>query len=160
MAIAEESNLRFDFGDHEYAFHDQRGDGNTNWKGVDFRIKLEVGWLWLEVKNYNRTDEQEAQRASNSYQKVTEKGGLMIFTEKFLGTTAFLAWSEKFNAEPLHYVVLLEPPLNADAAILSTATQELKSNIQPMAGKRVKVAVVNLAGWNQFYPEFPAKLIN
>lgn len=163
MATADESNIRFDFGDTYFVRHGQDGDGNTNWKGVDFRIQLKEGWLWLEVKNWNPPASKSIpaeirEVIDTDYQDKTKDETLtQDLVSKFLGTTAFLAWKEGFKPQKVDYVALLVGPPGIDAAQISGFNDNLSSH----TGNHVKARVIsNLEDWNRIYPKFPATLID
>jgi hypothetical protein len=161
-----ESGFRFGFAGDEAVRHDQRsGDGNTFWPGVDFRV-MEVGrQVWIEVKSWSfgrDTDRTEGKRAAADYADKLEGRSANLFRDeiaaKFLGTTAYLAWSGLGIPERVLYVVLLEPPSRGSRALLGPLRDRLRERFKQAQarpwGRRIAVFVVDGQGYRDQFPGF------
>ena len=80
---------------------------------------------------------------------------------KFLGTTAFLAWTNTFTSAPTRFVLLFQPPHPLDAALLVTFQNRIKSQVPNLQvwHEPIFVAVLDLEEWNRRYPDYPARLL-
>ena len=80
---------------------------------------------------------------------------------KFLGTTAFLAWTNNFMPAPTRYILLFQPPRPLDAALLVTFQSRIKSQVPNLRvwHEPISVAVLDLDEWNRRYPDYPARLL-
>lgn len=167
MSVFIESHIEFDF-THAVsaAAHDERsgGQGNNIWNGVDFCLQDGAEQLWLEVKSWNAAHIDPRNRGG-SRRSFLSKMKSKVFTQemrnKFIGTTAFLAWTNNFTPAPTRYVLLFQPPHALDAALLVTFQNRIKSQVpNPRVWQQpIYVAVLDLDEWNRRYPEYPARLL-
>ncbi|MBC7528100.1 MAG: hypothetical protein H7308_11175, partial [Chthonomonadaceae bacterium] len=85
MSTYDESNFRFDFTQAQRSvIHDKAEphDGNTFWKGVDFRVFEAKREVWIEVKSWSSMRFRDPdERKSAKIKFVKEKMGDEI--EKF-----------------------------------------------------------------------------
>ncbi len=131
-------------------------DGNTGgWKGVDFRLEDDEGWIWLEIKDW-----RGQMRGSYSYKMQNRKFAVEM-RYKFLGTTAHLAWKSMFTPVPVRYVLLFEPPTTADHYLLAPFQDLIRKEMYTgHFDIRTFVMSVNgngkLLGWNDVFDYFPA----
>jgi hypothetical protein len=82
--------------------------------------------------------------------------------EKFLGTVAFLASKKDPNAlpSPLTLVFLFQPPHAADHSLLGICQQLLRDQLHTaLTPLNIRFAVVDLDGWNDRFPKYPARQI-
>lgn len=167
MSVFVESRIEFDFTNATSATqHDQPvpGHGNSVWPGVDFCVHEGPEWIWLEVKNWNPVHLATKNRGGNRWSfisKLKNKSFTKEIRDKFLGTTAFLAWRDIFPLAPTRFVLLFEPPHTLDAALLVTFQSRIKVQIPNLKTWRepIYVAVLDLAEWNRRYPDYPARLL-
>jgi hypothetical protein len=165
MPVCKESGIEFDFNVAKQVHaHDMKcqctgkygRDDNSLWPGVDFRIEDAEGWLWLEVKNWRVS-------ARNSYtRKMRSKAFAGEMREKLLGTAAFLASRKKPDAfpSPLTLVFLFQPPPSADPGLQGIAYQLIREQIHSaLTPLNISFVVVDIARWNQKFPDYPAKQI-
>lgn len=155
------SDIEFDFSVAKNLFeHDttnpkcQGGsipDGNTGWPGVDFREEEDQGWIWLEVKNWGGR-----MRGSFAH-KMRSKEFAEEIRSKFLGTTAFLAWNERFMPAPVRYVLLFEPPNTSDPALLAPFQDLVRSEMPTSRALNISVHVMNIEKWNSIFPSYQAR---
>lgn len=167
MSVFIESRIEFDFTRAVSAVpHDKPapGHGNSLWPGVDFCIQEGTDWLWLEVKSWDPAPILPKDRGGSRWSflcKMRSKEFAKEARGKFLGTTAFLAWSNRLPLAPTRYILLFEPPRPLDAALLVTFQTRLKPQVPDLAvwAAPVFVAVLDLAEWNRRYPDYPARLL-
>lgn len=170
MRIEEESGIEFDFTNAISVIrHDKplpHGDGNTIWKGVDFRIKnANAAWIWLEVKSWDPRgiilEDQESSR-TDFYSKLMTKEFGAELRSKFYGTTAFLAWTGAFEPTDVTFVVLLQPPHPIDKALLGTLSESIRSAFPQKKAiwtHNLSFALADVDEWNKSYPDFRAKIL-
>jgi hypothetical protein len=166
--VIEESGFRFDFSQaRDYRLHDktgERGDGNTIWSGIDFRIIEHDHEVWIEVKSWSFKrifDRVQQTTAKKDWQK---KMGEELerfrddILQKFLGTTAYLAWSGTPLPDRVVYVVFLEPPDAGSAALLGPFRDRLRDrfkNAQARTwGRRIQYDVYNLPRFSLEFPQY------
>lgn len=167
MSVFLEQTLEIDFTNAVSVVpHDNRpgGQGNSIWPGVDFCLQDGPDWIWLEVKNWDPTHIAPNRRGGTRWSficKMQSKTFTKEVRDKFLGTTAFLAWTGTFPLAPTRFILLFEPPHALDAALLVTFQTRLKAQIPDhvLWQQAVHVAVLNLAQWNQRFPDYPARLL-
>lgn len=77
---------------------------------------------------------------------------------KFLGTSAYLAWTNQFPSTRVRYILVFEPPQPLDAALLVTQSTALRSQIPNLRkwSQPISVAVLTMAEWNMRFPDYPA----
>ncbi len=160
MRKCRESEIEFDFSnalqvfEHDTTLSNCEGDsiaeGNTVWPGVDFRIEVSFGSIWIEVKNWRRMPGKFAYR-------MKSKSFAEEMRAKFLGTTAFLAWNGNFSKAALHYVLLFEPNPRTDPSLLGPFLDLIKGELNIPRELKIDVFVMTLDKWNQTYPDYPAK---
>jgi hypothetical protein len=167
VTIHQESHIEFDFTNAlRVVRHDvpsPAGDGNTIWKGVDFRIELPDKWLWVEVKSWDLKHIEQENRdreQASFYEEMRGKTTRSNLVSKFLGTTAYLSWKGGFLPSPVLYLVVLQPPTPLDKALLGTFAQKLKSSFTHKKWTHpIECAVLDVHNWNRTYPEQPAKIL-
>ena len=167
MSVFIESRIEFDFtGAASVVQHDKPapGHGNSVWPGVDFCIEEPPDWIWLEVKNWDPTHIAARERGGSRWSficKMKSRSFTKEVREKFLGTTAFLAWIGAFNPAPTRFILLFQPPRALDSALLVTFQTRIKSQVPNLAlwQQPIFVAVLDLAEWNWRYPQYPARLL-
>ena len=169
MSLFIESGIEFDFTraltvvEHDRALSGS-SDGNTTWPGVDFRLETAVGWIWLEVKSWEPSRIEPQRRGGNRRRfnsKMRSKVFCQEMREKFLGTSAYLAWDNRLLIAPTRYILLFEPPSPLDVALLGSFMNILENQF-PIPRKwrgNITVAVVTLAQWNRRFPDYPARII-
>lgn len=169
--VLEERGIEFDFTNALSAkYHDRpKGDncdGNTLWKGVDFRVELAHESIWVEVKNWANTaiPEKHTERQKDDFKEKMESESFRSEVRtKFLGTTAFLAWTKNFEPKSTIYIVVLKPPIPLDPAMLSTLTQRQFASFFPRKRapweSSLSGIVIDLTEWNRRFPEFPARIV-
>ena len=167
MSVFVESRIEFDFTRAASAVqHDKPapGHGNNVWPGVDFCLQDDLEQLWLEVKSWHPAHFAPKDRGG-SRRSFLSKMKSKVFTQevrnKFLGTTAFLAWTNSFAPAPTRFILLFQPPRPLDAALLVTFQNRIKSQVPNLRvwQQPIYVAVLDLAEWNCRYPEYPARLL-
>ncbi len=167
MSVFVESNIEFDFTRAVSAVqHDKPapGHGNSAWKGIDFCIQDGQEQLWLEVKSWDPSHIAPMRRGGSRRSFLCKMKSRAFTAEillKFLGTTAFLAWTNNFTLAQTAYVLLFQPPRPLDAALLVTFQSRIASRISrpKIWHEPIFVAVLNLAEWNQRYPDHPARTL-
>lgn len=167
MSVFIESRIEFDFTQSvSVTPHDARpgGHGNSVWPGVDFCIEDGGECIWLEVKSWDPTHVPAKDRGGQRWSficKMRSKEYAKEMRGKFLGTTAFLAWSRRFSLAPTRYILLFEPPHMLDSALLVTFQSRVKSQVPNLRSwaEPVFVAVLDTAEWNRRYPQYPARLL-
>ena len=167
MSVFIESRIEFDFTQAASVTpHDARpgGHGNSVWPGVDFCIEDYGEWIWLEVKSWDPTHVPAKDRGGMRWSficKMKSKTFTKEVREKFLGTTAFLAWRDTFPLAPTRFILLFQPPHTLDAALLVTFQSRVKSQIPNLRSwaEPVFVAVLDTIEWNRRYPQYPARLL-
>jgi hypothetical protein len=168
VKICSEGNIEFDFSSARTVFeHDKTTpncddgstpDGNTGWPGVDFRIEDSSGWIWLEIKDWKG-------KMRGSYRwKMSNKAFAEEMRAKFLGTTAHLAWTNRFVSSPVRYVLLFEPPRGFDAHLLGPFQDLVRREMNVGGRLPIRTLVISLnrndrgiAGWNDVFDDFPAR---
>lgn len=167
MSVFIESRIEFDFTSASAAVqHDKPapGHGNSVWPGVDFCIEDGGEWIWLEVKSWDPAPIPAKDRGGMRWSficKMKSKAFTKEIREKFLGTTAFLTWSNIFPLAPTRFILLFQPPHTLDSALLGTLQTRVKSQIPNLRiwAEPVSVAVLDTAEWNRRYPQYPARLL-
>lgn len=167
MSVFVESRIEFDFTRAISAVqHDKPapGHGNSVWPGVDFCLQDGVEQLWLEVKSWHLAHIAPRSRGGSRRSfpsKIKSKAFTQEMRNKFLGTTAFLAWTNNFTLAPTRYILLFQPPRPLDAALLVTFQSRIKAQVPNLSAwaEPVFVAVLDLDEWNRRYPEYPARLL-
>ena len=130
---AQESGIEFDFTSAVAAVrHDEsppKGEGNKVWPGVDFRVDEGSRELWIEVKSWVRKKQAEQIAADREFPKALASEDLrMWIVDKFLGTTAYLAWTGAFVARRVLYVIVLDSPRRDRTALLGAFSQRLRAS--------------------------------
>lgn len=171
MSLFVESNITFDFTaaraviEHDKSVPTHSGGdthGNNKWPGVDFCIEEASGsWIWLEVKSWDPAHIPPIRRGGNRRSflcKMRSNAFLLEMRGKFLGTTAFLAWTGTLPACTTHFVLLFEPPHVLDAALLGSRMARLREQIQDRRWlPPVTVSVLTLSEWTaRFGRDYPA----
>lgn len=167
MSVFIESRIEFDFTSAAAAVqHDKPapGYGNSIWPGVDFCIQDGSDWIWLEVKSWDPTHTPAKDRGGRRWSficKMKSKTFTKEIREKFLGTTAFLAWRDIFPLAPTRFILLFQPPHTLDSALLVTFQSRVKAQIPNLSvwAEPIFVAVLDTAEWNRRYPNYPARLL-
>lgn len=167
MNVFAESNIEFDFTHAVGAIqHDKPapGHGNSVWKGVDFCVQDGSEQLWLEVKSWDPAYYPARRRGGTRWSFICKMKSEAFTTEmlfKFLGTTAFLTWTNNFTLAPTTYVLLFQPPRPLDAALSGTFQSRIASRVSrpKIWHQPIYVAVLDLDEWNRRYPEYPARLL-
>lgn len=155
-----ESGIEFDFSSAtEVHEHDRTvpncsgntsADGNNAWPGVDFRIRDDDGWIWLEVKHWPRGPGRFAG-------KMKSKAFALEVRDKFLGTTAHLAWRGQFTAVNVRYILLFQPPPTADPALLTPFADLIRRALPVAHVQAVRLALMSLDEWTQRFEAYPAR---
>ncbi len=166
MSVFIEKRMEFDFTNAVSAVpHDNRagGQGNSVWPGVDFCLQDGPDWIWLEVKSWDPTNIAPKDRGGTRWSficKMQSKSFAKEVRDKFLGTTAFLAWSGTFPLAPTRFILLFEPPRPLDAALLVTFQSRIKAQVPNNARwqQPISVSVLDLSQWNNRFPDYPARL--
>ncbi len=167
MSVFVESRIAFDFTRAAGTVqHDKPapGHGNSVWPGVDFCLQDGAEQLWLEVKSWHPMHIAPRSRGG-SRRSFLSKIKSNVFTQemrnKFLGTTAFLAWANSFVPAPTRFILLFQPPRPLDAALLVTFQNRIKLQVPNLRvwHQPIFVAVLDLAEWNRRYPDYPARLL-
>ena len=167
MSVFIERRIEFDFTHAVSAApHDARlgGHGNDKWPGVDFCIQDGQEWIWLEVKSWDPTHIVAKERGGSRWSficKMKSKAFTQEMRNKFLGTTAFLAWRNIFPLAPTRFILLFQPPHALDSALLVTFQSRIKSQVANLKTwqEPIYAAVLDLAEWNRRYSAYPAKLL-
>ena len=165
MSVHVESGIEFDFTQAVSVIaHDKRpgGQGNNIWKGVDFCPQDGPEHLWLEVKSWHPTQVAATRRGGTRWSFICKMKSKAFATEilyKFLGTTAFLAWTNNFTLAPTRYILLFQPPHPLDAALLVTFQSRIEKQVSrpKIWYQPIYVAVLDLDEWNRRYPDYPAR---
>lgn len=146
--------------------HDERpgGQGNNIWNGVDFCLQDGAEHLWLEVKSWHPAHINPRNRGGSRrsfLSKMKSKAFTQEMRNKFLGTTAFLAWTDQFVPAPTRFILLFHPPRPLDAALLVTFQNRIKAQVPNLRvwQQPIFVAVLDLDEWNRRYSEYPARLL-
>ncbi len=167
MSVFIESRIEFDFTSAAAAVqHDKPapGHGNSIWPGVDFCVDDGGEWIWLEVKSWDPAHIPAKDRGGMRWSficKMKSKTFTKEIRDKFLGTTAFLAWRDIFPLAPTRFILLFQPPHTLDSALLVTFQSRVNSQIPSLRlwAEPVSVAVLDTAEWNRRYPQYPARLL-
>ena len=80
---------------------------------------------------------------------------------KFLGTSAFLVWTNSLPLAPTRFVLILEPPVPLDAALLGSRVTKMRSlipNLQIWV-QPISVSVVTVGEWNMRFAAYPASAL-
>lgn len=164
----DESGIRFEFdASPDTVKHDDTpGDGNNVWPGVDFRVPLTSGELWLEVKSWSargKHNPSERLEMNFAWSKKIEAG--LLHDElvcKFLGTTAFLYWNGQALPLRVDYLVLLHPPSRSSSPLMGPLNDKMRSTFGKARSRwpgRIGQRVVTLDGFRIRYPQFPVTQI-
>ncbi len=167
MSVFIESRIKLDFSNAVRVVpHDGRagGQGNSVWPGVDFCIEEGPEWIWLEIKNWDPAHIPAKDRGGSRWSficKMKSKAYAKEMRNKFLGTTAFLAWKGIFPLAPTRFILLFEPPRPLDSALMVTFQSRVRSQVPDLTfwAQPIFVAVLDLAEWNRRYPQYPARLL-
>lgn len=92
-------------------YHDHRGDGNTNWSGVDFRIPYGTREFWVEVKSYDLTRIEPRRRGGVVQQfkaKMKSKHFADELMSKFYGTACYRSVTGHNFPDFVFFVVLIQ----------------------------------------------------
>jgi hypothetical protein len=167
VSVLTESSIEFDFTQAISVIEHDRpapGHGNSTWPGVDFCITEQGGWIWLEVKNWDPTYIAPNRRGGSRWSfvsKMRSKSFSRDMRNKFLGTTAFLAWRGLFAPVSMQLVLLFQPPQPLDTALLVTLQTRMSSLVPNLSvwTHPIYVSVLDLTEWNLRYRQYPARLI-
>ena len=178
----EENGIAFDFG---AALSCDKHDATHNvFDGVDFIVKEAGQFIWLEVKNFEKSsftpaerDEAEQKFLAKMTQRKRDKEEYDFFRDelraKFIGTAAFFWLTGVPVTMPIVYVILLKSP-RFDSALRLHATSSMRRLIPSNGTKAarwttpipfhrlaqvVNVAVVDAAEWNARFPQYPATAV-
>ena len=128
----QESGIEFDFtGANAVVRPDKEPFGGV-WPNVDFRVDEGTRELWIEVKSWHpsrfKTFEERTAKTNEFLGNVASDRFREKLVAKFLGTTAYLAWTGTFEPKKVLYVLLLDSaPLRSDqAALLGPFKDKLK----------------------------------
>jgi hypothetical protein len=167
VSVVVESHIEFDFTNAiSVTKHDkQSGHGNSNWDGVDFCIEDVDGSLWLEVKSWDFSQIAPHRRGGQQrsfVHKMRSSAYTKELRAKFLGTTAYLAWTNQFQPTPTRFIMVFEPPRSIDAALLVTQNTHLKSQLPNLVkwSQPITAAVLPLSEWNTRFPDYPARKVS
>jgi len=155
-----ESGITLDFAAARSAVRHDSADGHGNrvWPGVDFCVEDDAELLWVEVKNWQPSGLPARLRGAKrrAFVGALKSGSLVRgLRGKFLGTTAFLAWTGQADLRPVRYIALVEPLRPTDSPLLMAVNDRLRS---PMAGPwrcGITVAIMGLAEWNARFSDYP-----
>jgi hypothetical protein len=125
-------------------------------KAVDFIVEREHDWLFVEVKDFNGTNQTQPSDLNSSEKR---KRLLESLKGKYKDTFLY-RWAEgKIDDKPIHYVCLVEWN---DEALTSLLMKELKQQLpiglisDRWQNELLKsVIVVNMAKWNVHFAESP-----
>lgn len=172
MSLYVESNIEFDFTaalrvlEHDKALDPANPlrQGNTTWPGVDFCLEEVSGWIWLELKNWDPAHVDPRRRGRDRWSficKMKSDTFAKDMRNKFLGTTAFLAWTNAFPLAPIRFIMLFEPPYPMDSALLGSRTLRMRDHIpnRRIWQQPVHVSVLTLREWKLRFPHYPARLL-
>ena len=174
MSLYVESGIEFDFSSAKTLIeHDKtsptypvgRVSGSAIWPGVDFLIEEASGeWIWLEVKSWNpsRIDPERRGGSRRSFIcKMKSAKFSLEMREKFLGTTAFLAWKNEFTPATTRFILLFEPPKPLDSALLGSQNLKMRGLIPNRRDwvKPIYASVMTLREWNLRFRDYPSKVI-
>lgn len=177
FGIVTESKIEFDFSRAKsFRKHD---NVNNLWPGVDFEIEGQDGaWIWLEIKNWEPPDLDPRRRGGQRWsflckmrsdgkrQGKKRRSFFQDLREKFLGTSAFLSLTKSHPQTQIQFVVLIESP-KLTSELLGHCINRMDSLIPGQISKKantrwpigVNVSVVNVAEWNNSFPDYPAKTL-
>ena len=175
MSVYAESNIEFNFSlarmviEHDKSTPTHPGGivhNNSIWPGVDFCLEEITGeWIWLEVKSWNATHIAPHRRGGSRWSFICKMKSNEYAKEmrgKFLGTTAFLAWTNSFPVAPTQFVLLFEPPKPIDSALFGSRITRMRSLIPNRAiwAHPISVSILTVSGWNaRFGHSYPARLL-
>ena len=166
MRIVEESGIEFDFTNAaSLALHDRArptGEGNGTWPGVDFRVDEGARELWIEVKSWVRKTQPERVAAEKEFPKVLASEDLRVWiVDKFLGTTAFLAWTGTFAPKEVIYVVLFDSSRRDRTALLVSFKDRLRASFPKTSPwtHRIDYVVLDLETFQTVFPHFPCRRV-
>ena len=82
---------------------------------------------------------------------------------KFLGTTSYLVWSGNSLPSTVQYIVFLEPPDRGSRALLGPFQDRLRDQFKNAQarpwGKRIRYRVVDIAGFQKMFPNYPVNRV-
>ncbi len=169
MAVVVESGIEIDFTAAAAVLrHDGVGpgcDGNTTWKGIDFRVDDTGRWLWVEVKSWDPAIVLPPRRRGGAQRSFVAKMKSKPFADemrgKFWGTTAFLSWTARFTPSDVVFVLLFQPPRPLDKALLGTFQTRMQSLVPRTIPwtHSLTVAVMDVADWNARFPTYAARVM-
>jgi hypothetical protein len=180
MKIYKESGFWFDFTAAGHStIHDKLGpdednpdaaiarDGNTFWRGVDFRVMEDSREVWVEIKSWStrKINQQMAWRSVNKDYKTRTKANELRdeIIDKFLGATSYLTWSGTGVPNRVFYVVFLQPPNRRSTPLLGPFRDRLRDefkNAQNRSwGSRIAYQVVDLAMFQTIFPDYPVRRV-
>ncbi len=169
-----ESNIELDFAAAKTVIeHDKqtpsypggRVNGSALWPGVDFCIEeLPGDWLWLEVKSWDPAPIAPNRRGGSRWSFICKMRSSEYAKEmrnKFLGTSAFLAWQNQFILAPTRLILLFQPPKPLDAALLGAQVTRMRSLIPNLRrwAQPITVSVLTVSEWNLRFRSYPAKVL-
>ncbi len=178
MSVYVESGIEFDFSsartviEHDKSAPTHAGGTvhkNSVWPGVDFCIEetlvgqTPAEWIWLEVKSWEPSRIDPHRRGGNRWSficKMKSDRFAMEMRDKFLGTTAFLAWTNNFTLAQTRFVLLFEPPTPMDSALLGSRNTRMQGRMSSKLWVYpIRVSVLTLKGWNaRFGVDYPAHI--
>lgn len=148
MSGLRESGIEFDFSAATAVVRPDKEPSGGVCPNVDFRVDEATRKLWIEVKSWHpsrfKTVDERAAKTREFLGKLTSGEFREKLVAKFLGTSAYPAWTGTFVAKPLTYVIVLDSaPLRRDqAALLGPFKDKLKQSFPKAAPWRAPIAHV------------------
>ena len=134
-------------------------------KGVDIMVELEQAYLFIEVKHYdnladfikNANDDIETSKKKQDHHKWLKNYLKYKFRDTYL-----YRYAEQKTDKPIHYLCLI----NFDNALNSVLNKNLKSEL-PVGKPTIRwihnlaesCQILNMAAWNQAFPNWEVKKI-
>ena len=130
MNVYRESEIEFDFTNANAVVRPDREPFGGVWPNVDFRVDEGSRELWIEVKSWHPSRFKTVAERIDVQKEFAGKIGSEEFGRriiaKFLGTTAYLAWTGAFAPKPIVYVVLLDSVHPRRSALLLSFKDRLR----------------------------------
>ena len=167
MRIVEESGIEFDFTAAASVMRPDKEPSGGVWPNVDFRVDEGERELWIEVKSWHpsrfKTQSERIAKTKEFIGKLSSDELRKKLVAKFLGTSAYLAWTGVFVPKKVIYVMLLDSePLRRDqAALLVSFKDRLKPRFPttPPWTHSITHVVMDLETFQARFARYPCRRI-
>ena len=165
MRIVEESGIEFDFTAAESVMRPDKEPSGGVWPNVDFRVDEGERELWIEVKSWHpsrfKTQLERIAKTKEFIGKLSSDEFGRRIVSKFLGTTAYLAWTGEFAPKKVVYVVLLDSAHPRRSPLLVSFKDRLKPRFPttPPWTHSITHVVMDLETFQARFARYPCRRI-